>query len=56
MSVSRSFNDAAKKIFQPDLDRRVALQLGLVMEQAREAQAKKAAQDSQDKSGHKPPN
>ena len=53
MSVSRSVNDAAKRIFQPDLDRRVALQLGLEMEQAR---AKKAAQNSQGKSGQKAPN
>jgi hypothetical protein len=56
MSVSRSVNDAAKRIFQPDLDRRVALQLGQAMEQAREAEATKAAQNSQDKSGHKTPN
>ncbi len=56
MSVSRSVNEAARRIFQPDLDRRVALQLGLVMEQAREAEGKKAAQNNQDKSAHKPPN
>ena len=54
MSVSKSVNDAVKKIFQPDLDRRVALQLGQVMDQARE-QAKKVAQNNQDKSGHKEP-
>jgi hypothetical protein len=54
MSVSRSVNDAVEKIFKPDVDRRVALQLGQVTDQARE-QAKKDAQNSQDKSGHKEP-
>src|SRR6266446_5303883 len=50
MSLGRSVNDAAKRIFQPDVDHRVALQLGQVMDQARE-KAKKVAQDNQDKSG-----
>jgi len=53
MSLGRSVNDAAKRIFQPDVDHRVALQLGQVMDQARE-KAKKAAQNSQDKSGKAP--
>jgi hypothetical protein len=56
MSMSRSVNDAAKRIFQPDLERRVALQLGLVMEQARETRAKKTSQNSSDESAHKAPN
>ena len=55
MSMGRSVNDAAKRIFQPDVDRRVALQLGQAMDQAREG-AKKAAQNSQAKAGQKTPN
>ncbi len=47
MSLSMSVNEDVKKIFQGDVNRRVALQLGQTMEAAREAQAKKIALHNQ---------
>jgi hypothetical protein len=40
MSLSMSVNEDVKKIFQEDLDRRIALQLGQVMQPARETRGK----------------
>ena len=47
MSLSMSVNEDVKKIFQGDVNRRVALQLGQTMEAAREAQAKNTAVHNQ---------
>jgi hypothetical protein len=53
MSMAKSINEAARKIFQPDVDRRVALQLGQMLDEAKELDAKKAPQNQN--KGEKPP-
>jgi len=44
MSLAMAVNEDVQKIFEGDVNRRVALQLGQATEQAREAQAKAAPQ------------
>jgi hypothetical protein len=54
MSLAMAVNEDVQKIFEGDVNRRVALQLGLAVEQAKEAQTKNATQTKQSSEGKSP--